>query len=154
MFTPKKIVGIVCVAAVALAGVFLGASNPVSGAAVQKPGIFINITSGQEDLHAVSMALGLAKTSLEHGNKVVVFLNVHAPLFASKSLGAEVKFADFPPVRDMLAEAVSKGATVMVCGHCASVCSVMPGDLIAGVTVSEHGGVLERLEPGMVGFSY
>lgn len=154
MYSLKRVFGVVCAVVLTGAGILLATSGSVSGAAVQKPGIFLNITSGQEDLHAVSMALGLAKTSLEHGNKVVLFLNVHAPVIASKNFGAEAKFADFPPVKDMLAEVVAKGGTVMVCGHCAGVCNVSPTDLIAGVSVSEHGDVLNHLEAGMVGFSY
>lgn len=134
--------------------VLFAVNGPVNGAPKDKPGIFINITSGEDNLHAVSMALGLAKMSIEHGHKVVVFLNVHAPVFASKSFSADVKLADFPPVKQMLADAVDKGATVMVCDHCASVCNVQAADLIEGTTVSSHGDILEQLESGMVCFSY
>ena len=122
--------------------------------AEEKPAILVNITSGMDDLHAVSMGLGLAQTSLKHGHEVLVFLNVHAPVFATSSLGEDVKIADFPPVKEMIATVINSGGRIMVCGHCSSVCGVSKEDLIPSVSVSEHGDVLDALKPGMVGFSY
>lgn len=150
----RKLAGLFALcAAVALGIAFLSPlHSPVSAA--KKPAILVNVTSGTEDLHAVSMALGLAGTSLDHGHEVVVFLNVHAPVIASKSLGDDVKIADFPPVREMLSSVIKRGGSVYVCSHCASVCNVAMDTLVEGVKASEHGDVLEALQPGMVGFSY
>jgi predicted peroxiredoxin len=100
------------------------------------------------------MGLGLAQSALKDGRKAVVFLNVDAPVFAAKALGDDVKFADFPPVRKMLADFIAAGGQVLVCQHCAHVVKLNPEDLIGGVSMSEHGSVLATLTPGMVVFSY
>jgi predicted peroxiredoxin len=138
-----------------LALAFLMTSGgPLAGAPEEKPGILLNVTSGMDDLHAVSMGLGLAKTSLEHGHEVVVFLNVAAPVFATKSLGADVKIADFAPVKDIVAAIIAGGGKVAVCDHCAHVCNVDTANLVEGAVIAGHGGILELVKPGMVSFSY
>lgn len=150
----KKLIYITMALALMLAGVTFATAGGIQAAAAEKPAVFLNLTSGQEDLHAVSMGLGLALSSLEHGHEVVIFLNVHAPVIASASLGDDVKIADFPPVKELLARAIAQGATVLVCGHCTEVCGVAKDSLIDGVKVSQHGDVLTHLKPGMVSFSY
>jgi predicted peroxiredoxin len=151
----KTLGQVALVAALLLAGfIAVAASQTETTAAAEKPAILINVTSGMEDLHAVSMGLGLARTSLEHGHSVLVFLNVHAPIFASRTLGDDVKTADFAPVKELLAGIIAKGGTVMVCGHCAEVCSVPKDGLVEGVKISSHGDILDLLKPGMVSFTY
>ncbi|HRC55921.1 MAG TPA: DsrE family protein [Kofleriaceae bacterium] len=126
---------------------------PTAAVAAKAP-LLVNITSGKNDLHAVSMALGLAKMAAEHGHQVVVFLNVEAPIFATKDLAADVRFADFPPVSELVAGALAKGAKIIVCGHCAAVQKVDTSQLLPGVIVSDHGQLLDYLQPGMIGVSY
>lgn len=119
-----------------------------------KAPILVNITSGKENLHAVSMGLNLAHMAAAAGHRVVVFLNVEAPVFATKDLGADVRFADFTPVSELLGQVMAKGGKVVVCGHCAAIQKVDKTQLREGVLVSDHGQLLEQLEPGMIGFSY
>lgn len=119
-----------------------------------KTGVLVNVTSGQDDLHAVSMGLGLAKTAAERGIPVVVFLNVAAPIFASTALPADTGYEDFPPVVELLKAIMAGGGKVFVCEHCAKVTGVDLSTLLPGVAVSKHGSLLDELTPGMVGFSY
>jgi predicted peroxiredoxin len=123
-------------------------------AAPTKPALLINITSGKENLHAVSMALKLAQSALADGREVVVFLNVGATVFASTALGEDVRFADFPPVLQLMREIIAAGGKVIVCAHCASVSGVSEASLLPGTAVSHHGEILQALKPDMVGFSY
>jgi predicted peroxiredoxin len=116
--------------------------------------LLINVTHGRSDLHAASMGLGLAKTALEHGSPVVVFLNVDAAALADRELGAEVKYADFAPVADLLRDIIAKGGKVFVCAHCARLMKVDKDRLAPGIVLSEHGDIMKALQPGMVGFSY
>ncbi len=92
-----------------------------------KQPILVNITRGKNELHAVSMALGLAQTAIKDGRPTVVFLNVEAPIFAAKDLGDDIKYADFPPVKKMFADFVAMGGRVLVCGHCARCQAGTPG---------------------------
>lgn len=127
---------------------------PTSSAADVETGILLNLTTGMDDLHAVSMGLNLAKTAAERGLPVVVFLNVAAPVFASTSLPADTQYRDFPPIQELLSAVLAGGGKVFVCGHCAEVAGVDLTTLMPGVVVSEHGTLLGELSPGLVGFSY
>lgn len=119
-----------------------------------KAALFINLTRGKEDVHAISMALGLACSALRDGHEVVLFFNVAAPVFASTKLRSDVRVADFPPVRQMVREVIERGARVLVCGHCAKLARVDRSHLLPGVTLANHEDVLSAIKPGMVGISY
>lgn len=129
-------------------------SQAAPATASAKAALLINVTSGKENLHAASMGLNLAKTALEAGHEVVVFLNVAAPILATTTLGDDVKFADFTPVSQLIRDIIAKGGKVIVCGHCAAVSNVAESTLLPGTQVAHHGELLGALKPGMVAFSY
>jgi copper chaperone CopZ/predicted peroxiredoxin len=119
-----------------------------------KPPIFVNITRGKNELHAVSMAVGLAQSALKDGREATVFLNVDAPVFAAKDLGDDVQFADFPPVKKMLAEFLENGGQVLVCKHCAHIVKLEEGNLLDKAKFAAHGQLFSALPPGTIVFSY
>ena len=119
-----------------------------------RPALFFNITSGQENIHAVSMALSLANSARKNGHEVTVFLNTAAPFYAAANLSSEVKFADFPPVKSMLSDLVSAGAKVYVCEHCAHVVGIDPQATISGIAAAKQAEILERLKPGTIALSF
>jgi uncharacterized protein len=119
-----------------------------------KQPILVNITRGKNDLHAVSMALGLAQSAIEDGRSAAVFLNVEAPIFAAKDLDGDLKIADFPPVKKMLADFIAAGGRVLVCGHCAHVVKLKHKDMIDGAKVLAHGELFAVMTPGTIVFSY
>ena len=84
------------------------------------------------------MALGLAQSAIKDGREAAVFLNVDAPIFAAKDLGDDIKFADFPPIKKMLADFVAQGGRVLVCGHCAHIVKLEQGNIIDGAKVLAH----------------
>ena len=129
-------------------------NTPATAATSSKQPILVNITRGKNELHAVSMALGLAQSAIKDGRPAVVFLNVEAPVFAAKDLGDDVKYADFPPVKKMLADFVAMGGRVLVCGHCAHVVKLEQRDMIDGAKVLAHGELFAAMPPGTVVFSY
>ncbi|MCE5267039.1 MAG: cation transporter [Planctomycetaceae bacterium] len=135
-----------------------GASAAQAVSAVTEPSgkqpILVSITRGKNDLHAVSMAIGLAQSAIKDGRSATVFLSVEAPIFASKNLGEDVKFADFPPVKKMLADFIAAGGRVLVCGHCAHIDKLEPNDMIDGAKQVAHGELFTALTPGTVVFSY
>jgi predicted peroxiredoxin len=138
-------------------GMLPGCAQPSATPAASpttKPALLINVTHGRDALHSVSMGLNLARMALQQGHRVVVFLNVSAPELATKSPSAGLRFADFPPVGQMLQEIMAAGGRVVVCGHCARVQRVSESDFIPGVVVAHHGELLNELDPTMVGFSY
>lgn len=128
--------------------------EPGASATSGKQPILVNITRGKNDLHAVSMALGLAQSAIKDGRPAAVFLNVEAPVFAAKDLGDNPKFADFPPIRKMIADFVAMGGRVLVCGHCAHIVKIEQRDMIDDAKVLAHGELMTATTPGTVVFSY
>ena len=129
-------------------------STPATAATPTKQPILVNITRGKNELHAVSMAIGLAQSAIKDGRNVAVFLNVEAPVFAAKDLDTNLKYADFPPVKKMLADFVAMGGHVLVCGHCAHIVKLEQRDMIDGAKVLAHSGLFDAMPPGTVVFSY
>jgi copper chaperone CopZ/predicted peroxiredoxin len=126
------------------------AATPAS----RKQPILVNITRGKSELHAVSMALGLAQSAINDGRTATVFLNVEAPAFAAKDADKNLKFADFPPIQKMLTDFIAKGGRVLVCGHCAHVGKLEQKSMIDGVKLIGHGELLNALPSDTVVFSY
>jgi copper chaperone CopZ/predicted peroxiredoxin len=127
---------------------------PTTAITSSKQPILVNITRGKNDLHAVSMALALAQSALKDGRTALVFLNVEAPVFAANDLGNDLKFADFPPVKKMLADFIATGGQVLVCGHCAHVVKLEQRDMIDGARVLAHSELFAAMPPGTIIFSY
>ena len=133
---------------------FAAQSTPAAATASAKQPILVNITRGKGELHAVSMALGLAQAAIKDGRSATVFLNVQAPIFAAKDLDDNLKYEGFPPVKKMLADFITSGGHVLVCGHCAHVVKLQPADVIDGAKVVAQGELFAALTPGTLIFSY
>ena len=123
-------------------------------AADAKAPVLINITRGKEELHAVSMALAFAQAAAKDGRRVAVFLNVKAPIFATKDLDPTLQFSGFPPLKKMLADFVAQGGKVLVCGHCSHVLGLDPKNFIDGAKVAGPGDVFAETPSGTVVFSW
>lgn len=134
----------------------LGGCTHMGGAAASpsKAPLLINVTHGRDNLHAASMALRMASTALEQGHRVVVLLNVNAPILGSTQLGEDVRHSDFPPITQMVRDVISRGGQVIVCGHCATEQGVQADSLLSGVTVGNGAELLKHTEQGMIGLSY
>lgn len=116
--------------------------------------LVLNVTAGKDDLHAATMALQLANHGLDNGSKVVIFLNVRAPVFAAKDAPAALKFGDNPPVPEMLAKLIERDAQVLVCPACAKAMKVAEGDLIDGATFATRESLFGALDATAHVFSY
>ena len=128
--------------------------TPATAATSNKHPILVNITRGKNELHAVSMALGLAQSAIKDGRKAVVFLNVEAPVFAAKDLDADLHFADFPPIKKMLADFIATGGQVLVCKHCTHVVKLKQQDMIDGIKILAHCELFAAMTPDTFVFSY
>jgi predicted peroxiredoxin len=134
----------------------VGVVWPTAGVAAAKdsPDLVLNVTSGQEDLHAVTMALQLAGHGLNAGREVTLFLNVRAPALARKDLSDKVAFHGNPPLQKMLTDLMARGARIIVCPACATVMGVSETDLLPGVKLATREALFDRLGPDAVVFSY
>ncbi|MBN2476377.1 MAG: DsrE family protein [Pirellulales bacterium] len=157
----KKLLSGCVAAAVALATVALLLPNVARCAKDSpegdspKPTLVVNLTSGQDDLHAVVMAFHFAEHGLDDGREVVVFFNVASPPLACKNLDASVKFREMPPVRAMVAHLLNRGAKIVVCPLCAKITGVTAEELAPGIAmIKDRRQIFGHLHGEAVVFSY
>ncbi len=137
---------------VILAGIAL--LRPDATTAAEKGALLINLTAGGEDLHKATMALQLANHAIDDGREVVLFLNVRAPVFASQDCPRGLSFGPNPPVSEMLAKLIGRGAKVHVCPHCMEAVGLTAGDLVDGAIVTNREKLFANLRAGTYTFSY
>jgi copper chaperone CopZ/predicted peroxiredoxin len=130
------------------------AAEAQSSATAQKLPILVNITRGKDQLHAVAMAIALAQSAIKDGRSATIFLNVDAPVFASKESAASLTCAGFPPLKKMLTDFMAAGGRVLVCEHCAHLAKIVPHDMIDGAKAVTQSELFASLAPGTVVFSY
>jgi predicted peroxiredoxin len=133
---------------------YLAHATRASGQAEGKGTLVINLTSGKEDLHAVTMGLELAGHALNDNREVIVFMNVRAPELASKHLPATIGLADKQPIPEMMNDLMKRGASFLCCPSCMKVLGVQETDLVSGVKLASKERLFGPLGAGAVVFSY
>lgn len=93
--------------------------------------IFYNLTS--DEAWTAGMALGQANKALDHGYQVVIFLNVHGVLLASKAFKSDFVGGNGKSLQGLLQAAISKGGKVIVCPMCLGKLGMTMDDLVEGV---------------------
>jgi predicted peroxiredoxin len=162
LFQTGAVGTVAAIALVALVGldnrVFTGTSaqaqKPDEQSGRLKPCIVFNITSGKDDLHALTMALQLAGHALDDGREVVLFMNVRATELARKDASPTLAFRENPPLQTMLKKLMERGAKMLVCPHCMKVQGVEPADLLPGAEVASRETLFGNLGPNAHVFSY
>lgn len=134
-----------CEASVELGGK-AGSHNAAAAPSENAKVLVVNLTSGEEDLHATQMALNLAGHGLDDGRRVIVFLNVKGAALAAADLGDDVRFEDRPPIREQLKTLIGRGANVLVCPYCAKVMKVADDNILPGIEKADREKLLGQLD--------
>ncbi len=119
-----------------------------------KEPLLISLTAGKEDLHRATMAFMLADKALAQGRSTTVFLSVHAPVLAARTLPADTGMPGEKPIAELVADFVAHGGHLLVCQHCAKIDGVLEADLVQGARMIDGGAVLGGIAPGTVVLSY
>jgi predicted peroxiredoxin len=149
----RRRIGTIGVAALVL-GLAIGSLLVGAGARADRPSVIINLTSGTEDLHAVTMALQLAGHALTDGRETVIFCNVRAPELTGNGLADSAVFNDNPPIREMMRDLMDRGATVLACPHCMKAMGIEASELRDGIQVASRETLFGSMREGTVVFSY
>jgi len=121
----------------------------------RKPTLVINLTSGENDLHAVVMGLHFAEHGLADNREVVIFFNVKSPPLAKKNLADSVRFKEMPPVKEMIAKLLQGGVKMVVCPMCAEIMGVQAEELAPGIQmVEDRKQIFDHLHVNSVVFTY
>jgi predicted peroxiredoxin len=118
-----------------------------------KSTVLLNVISGREDPHPVTMALQLAGHALDDGRNVVLFFNVKGVSIPQRSLPATLAYHD-QPIKSLLSDLVDRGATVLVCPACMQAEGVSADDLIDGAETASRAKVFDPLDAHAVVFTY
>ncbi|WP_437283378.1 DsrE family protein [Sorangium sp. So ce375] len=132
----------------------LAPKQPATAEDVLQRTLLFNVTSGQEDVHAATMALMAASNSLDAGWSTILYFDVHAPVLASRNLSNNDALASERPAKELLAAAMSKGAKVFVCPHCMQVAGVEAEVLVEGANPAALQAVLDQLRGDVIFLSY
>ena len=109
-----------------LSFLLLGLAGSVNVRAGDADPLFINLTSN--DSHRATMAIVFGAKQQAKGHALTILLNDKGVLLASKANAK--KFAD---QQKDLADAMSKGATVIICPMCMKHFKVSEADLLPGI---------------------
>ena len=115
--------------------------------------VVLNIVSGPDQPHPVTMALQLAGHALDDGRAVVLFFNVKAVDVPLKSLPADLAYHD-KPIAALLEKLIDRGATVLVCPHCMKAQGIDADDLVDGAEVADRLKLFRQIDAGAVVFTY
>lgn len=118
------------------------------------PTLILNITSGgEEDPHAVTMALQLAGHALDEGRTTVLFFNVQGVRTPTVQFPDTVAFRD-RPIKELLQSLMDRGAEVHVCPHCMAALEVDAEDLLPRAQVTDSGTLFGHMKSNTVVFTY
>ena len=124
------------VGAIAMACVAPAFTQTAPQSASKTP-LFVNMTTG--DSWRGWMGLHFAHATLKMGHPVTVFLNLEGVKLAGKS-GEQEKKASMQRIpREIIADFIRDGGTVLMCGPCMQEFGLRLEDLVAGVQMGRPG---------------
>ena len=93
--------------------------------------LMVHISSDVTVPHSQMMGLQKALNAKEEGSEVFLFMDVKATSLALKT--TNIKFADFAPSQELIADLIEKGVEVYVCPHCLMVNGNNMGEVQPGI---------------------
>ncbi len=112
-------------------------ADTLAKSAPSKNPLFINMTTG--DSWRGWMGLHFAHATLKQEHPVAIFLNLDAVKLASMNGEQEKKPSMQRVPRDILADFIRDGGTVLMCGPCMAEFGLKAEDLVAGVQMGKLG---------------
>jgi len=100
-----------------------------------RDGVFIHLTKGPEDPHAVAMALKMANL-MAADRDVLVYCDLKGINTVLKDV-PDITFTSFDSSRKQISELLEKHVPVYACPGCLKALGKTPGDLMPGVRVAE-----------------
>ncbi len=120
-----------------LAAVSLGcqSAGPRHDGTSVRDGVFIHITKGPEDPHAVLMALKMADL-MSSDRDVLVYVDLKGVEAVMKD-APDLSLASFESSRTQIASLLAKGVPIYVCPGCLKALNRKPEDVMPGLRIAE-----------------
>jgi len=128
--------------------------SPVTEDPVEKPrdGVFIHISKGSEDTHAVLMALMLADKFAGDKDVLVFFDKEGIELVTENAPNLEMD--PFDPSDEIFERLSDEGATLLACPACMKVAGVEEADLRTGFQLAEKDMFFDFTEGRILSLDY
>jgi len=133
-----------CLASVAvLLGVAALAAPPATPGATST---VVHLGHGTDDLHGVTMALGIATALAKRPeSKVTLFLDREGVRVADRRTRGDLRWGRSQTLAELYDGFVAAGGDVLVCAHCAEVADLAVEQLRAGARIGSDDEVAARL---------
>jgi predicted peroxiredoxin len=110
-------------------------AGPHEQQAVTRDGVFMHVSKGAEDPHAVLMALKMA-TLMSADRDVLVYFDLKGVNVVLKD-AQDVTFPTFDSSKSQLKALLDKGVPLYVCPGCLKAAGKKPEDVMPGVKIAE-----------------
>jgi predicted peroxiredoxin len=131
---------------VAVVGSLLAASpGPVRATAAASSSV-VHLGHGSDDVHAVSMALGIATAMAKRpGAKLTLFLDREGVRIADRRTPGNLRYGHSKTLVELYDAFVAAGGEVLVCSHCAEAIGLTADQLRQGARIGSDEEVANRL---------
>lgn len=116
--------------------------------------ILVSITHAKDDADKATVGFVVANASVASAQETVVFLSTEAARLAERGYADDVHEEGFAPLRDLMANFVKGGGTILVCSPCYKKRKLDEGKLVDGATIVGGAKVVEFLAAGATCISY
>jgi predicted peroxiredoxin len=110
-------------------------AGPHEQKAVTRDGVFVHVSKGAEDPHAVLMALKMA-TLMSADRDVLVYFDLKGVNVVLKD-AQDVTFPTFDSSKSQITALINKGIPLYVCPGCLKAAGKKPEDVMPGVKIAE-----------------
>jgi predicted peroxiredoxin len=134
-----------------------GAAAPQLESVTRSPTVVIQLTSGQDDMLALSSALRFAEDARDMGRTVILFFTkagVRVPLL---TMSPDLRFINEPQLttQQRLLRLQEAGVQFVVCGHAAHMLGVRDHEFLPGTFITESNqAILRRTGSNAVVFTF
>lgn len=116
--------------------------------------ILINNTHGKDDVERATLALVIANTALNAGQRSTYMLTVDGVWMATQGYAAGLQADGFAPITELLGQYIENGGEVWVCGACAKPRNITVEQLIPGAKIVGAASAVEALANGAQTLSF
>jgi predicted peroxiredoxin len=113
-----------------------------NAATVEKKHIVVRLVHYTDDLHAASMAVGMAKTLQERGQKVTLMLTLEGVRLADTRTPQDLRWGHGDGIAKAYKAFIEAGGEVIVCPHCANAAGFDEQSLRPGARMAKQGNDL------------
>jgi predicted peroxiredoxin len=116
--------------------------------------IMVHNTHGKDDIERASLTFVVANTALNSNQQATVLLTIEGVWVATQGYTEGLQANGFAPLSDLVAQFVSNGGKVWVCGACAKPRNITQEQLIGGAQIVGAATAVEAMVNGAQSLSF